>query len=69
MENFQKKVQALNQHLANSCQLAQGIVNDATSAFDIQHKTKASIKATGLGFMTICSVRYKNKTGKLHYGN
>ncbi|EOX1588849.1 conjugal transfer protein TraH [Vibrio cholerae] len=49
MENFQKKVQALNQHLANSCQLAQGIVNDATSAFDIQHKTKASIKATGAG--------------------
>ncbi|WP_435339268.1 conjugal transfer protein TraH [Morganella morganii] len=29
IENFQKKVQALNQHLGNSCQLAQGIVNDS----------------------------------------
>lgn len=47
MENFQKKVQQMNQHLSNSCQLAQGIVNDTTAAFDIQHKTKASIKATG----------------------
>ncbi|MCV5433856.1 conjugal transfer protein TraH, partial [Escherichia coli] len=26
IENFQKKVQALNQHLGNSCQLAQGFV-------------------------------------------
>ncbi|NOI23859.1 conjugal transfer protein TraH [Vibrio mediterranei] len=49
MENFQKKVQQMNQHLSNSCQLAQGIVNDTTAAFDIQHKTKASIKATGTG--------------------
>ncbi|WP_201443238.1 conjugal transfer protein TraH, partial [Vibrio vulnificus] len=32
MENFQKKLQELNQHLANCCQLAQEIVNDASSA-------------------------------------
>ena len=49
IENFQKKVQALNEHLGNSCQLAQGIVNDATSSFDLQHKTDASLKATTTG--------------------
>lgn len=49
IENFQKKVQDLNQHLSNSCQLAQGIVNDATSGMNIKHKTDASIKATTSG--------------------
>jgi conjugative transfer pilus assembly protein TraH len=49
IENFQKKVQAMNQHLGNSCQLAQGIVNDLTSGFNIKHKTDASLKATGVG--------------------
>lgn len=46
IENFQKKVQALNQYLGNSCQLAQGLVNDLTSGFDIKHKTDASIMGT-----------------------
>jgi conjugative transfer pilus assembly protein TraH len=49
IENFQKKVQAMNQHLGNSCQLAQGLVNDLTSGFNIKHKTDASLKATGAG--------------------
>ncbi len=46
IENFQKKVQALNQHLGNSCQLAQGVVNDMTSGFDLKFKTDASLKGT-----------------------
>jgi len=49
IENFQKKVQALNQHLGNSCQLAQGIANDLTSSLDMKHKTDASITATTSG--------------------
>ena len=49
IENFQKKVQALNQHLGNSCQLAQGFVNDLTSGMDLKHKTDASITATTSG--------------------
>lgn len=50
IEQFQKKVQELNQHLGNSCQLAQGLVNDLTSGFDVKHKTDASLSgmATGL---------------------
>ena len=43
IESFQKKIQALNQHLGNSCQLAQGIVNDVTSAYEMKGKTDASI--------------------------
>ncbi|WP_422615877.1 conjugal transfer protein TraH [Photorhabdus cinerea] len=40
IENFQRKVQALNQHLGNSCQLAQGIVNNLTSSMDVQHNVR-----------------------------
>ena len=36
MSDLQKKVQSLNEHLANSCQLAQGIVNDGVLALDAQ---------------------------------
>ena len=51
IESFQKKIQALNQHLGNSCQLAQGIVNDVTSAYEMKGKTDASITATGKGLV------------------
>jgi len=40
METLQKKLLALNQGFANSCQLAKGIVNDVADAFDIAHKDK-----------------------------
>ncbi|GIB38970.1 conjugal transfer protein TraH [Vibrio cholerae] len=49
IENFQKKVQALNQHLGNSCQLAQGIVNDSLSAFDTKLKNDTRTKASTKG--------------------
>lgn len=49
IENFQKKIQSLNQYLGNSCQLAQGAINDATSAFNFKHKSDASIIATTKG--------------------
>lgn len=49
---FQRKMQELNQHLGNSCQLAQGLVNDLTSGMDIKHKTDASISGTVGGFFS-----------------
>jgi len=42
MSDLQKKVQSLNEHLANSCQLAQGIVNDGVSAMDAQQRSRLS---------------------------
>lgn len=49
IETFQKKIQALNQHLGNSCQLAQGLVNDLSSSFDLKGKTDASLAGTAQG--------------------
>lgn len=46
IETFQKKIQSLNQHLGNSCQLAQGLVNDTLSATEITAKTDASLVST-----------------------
>ncbi|HAZ40638.1 MAG TPA: conjugal transfer protein, partial [Methylococcaceae bacterium] len=42
MSDLQKKVQSLNEHLANSCQLAQGIVNDGVLALDAQQRSRLS---------------------------
>jgi len=44
MTDLQKKIQAFNQHFSNSCQLAQGLVNDATSILpqEMQQKMKKS---------------------------
>jgi conjugative transfer pilus assembly protein TraH len=42
MSDLQKKVQSLNEHLANSCQLAQGIVNDGFLALDAQQRSRLS---------------------------
>lgn len=53
IETFQKKIQELNQFLGNSCQLAQGLVNDASNLlpFDVKHKNEASLTATTKGFV------------------
>lgn len=65
IESFQKKIQQLNQHLGNSCQLAQGIVNDATSAFELKGKTDASIAATVSGLVTdVFSAREETESGR-----
>ncbi|MCB5162605.1 conjugal transfer protein TraH [Marinomonas algarum] len=65
MESFQKKMQALNQHLGNSCQLAQGIVNDAIGASDNKAKTDASIAATTKGLVSdVFGAREEVETGK-----
>ncbi len=51
MEMLQKKVQELNQYFGNSCQLAQGIVNDSLSAFGRKGLNDASLvgQFSGLG--------------------
>lgn len=46
IETLQKKVQQLNGMFSNSCQLAQGLVNDTLSAFDVKEQSKASTDAT-----------------------
>lgn len=43
MELLQKKVQELNQYFGNSCQLAQGLVNDSLSAFNRKGLNDASL--------------------------
>ena len=51
IEAFQRKIQSLNEHLGNSCQLAQGLVNDATNlaGLDFKSKTNASLASTASG--------------------
>lgn len=49
VESLARKVQEMNQMFANSCQLAQGVVNDATSAFDLKGRTDASLLGTFAG--------------------
>ena len=43
IENFQKKIQSLNQYFGNSCQMAQGVVNDLTSAAGFKTNNDASL--------------------------
>lgn len=45
IENFQKKIQELNQYLGNSCQLAQSLVDGATSGMAFKSRTDMSITA------------------------
>lgn len=51
LETLQKKIQELNQFMGNSCQLAQGLVNDLTSGMDLKHKTQDSLVAQSKGFI------------------
>lgn len=46
METLQKKIQQLNQYFGNSCQLAQGVVNDTLSAYGKKGETDASMLST-----------------------
>lgn len=61
IETMQRKIQALNQHLGDSCQLAQGLVNDLTSGADFKNKTDASLIATTEGiFGDFFSAKHAN---------
>ncbi|WP_425441780.1 conjugal transfer protein TraH [Thorsellia anophelis] len=43
IETLQKKVQQLNEYFGQSCQLAQGIVNDSIGAFQLKGQSEASL--------------------------
>ncbi len=62
METLQKKIQALNQGFANSCQLAKGLVNDAADAFDMKHKDNTSLLGMVKGLGDVFETR-SNATG------
>ena len=49
IETLQRKIQELNQHFGNSCQLAQGLVNDTLSAMTGRTYGEASTIATARG--------------------
>ena len=48
MSDLQKKVQQLNQMFSNSCQLAQGLVNDAASV--LPDKLQSDMKMSTISF-------------------
>jgi conjugative transfer pilus assembly protein TraH len=50
IETLARKVQQMNQNMGNSCQMAQGIVNDTLSGMSVKGKTDASLLATLKGF-------------------
>ena len=52
IETLQRKVQQLNEYFGNSCQLAQGLVNDTVNAFGGQVNNQASLIATAEGAAT-----------------
>lgn len=65
IETFQKKMQSMNEFLGNSCQLAQGVVNDTKSAIFGQERsesqTTASISGAANGFYDSWSENWSSK--------
>lgn len=70
VESLQRKIQQINQHLGNSCALAQGLVNDTIAAFSNSKNNKISLQAhlQGLGdtFTTFSSNQAEIKEQVLH---
>ncbi|WP_166256248.1 conjugal transfer protein TraH [Marinobacter salicampi] len=46
IETFQKKMQSLNEFMGNSCQLAQGLINDTTSGIQAARNAESRTTAT-----------------------
>mgnify|MGYP006274700277 CR=1 FL=1 len=49
MSDLQRKMQSLNELFSNSCQMAQGIVQDSVSAFDAQSRSRLSTLSVSRG--------------------
>lgn len=47
MNELQTKIQKLNEHLGNSCQLAQGLVNEAANGLALKEREKNEFTITG----------------------
>lgn len=60
IQTMQRKVQELNQYFGNSCQMAQGIVNDVASSFGVSQHNDASLVGTTTG---IFSDFFESNTG------
>lgn len=51
IENFQKKVQALNRAMLNSCETAQGVVNDTINAMGFSENIRGMTEASATGLV------------------
>ncbi|MTH94759.1 conjugal transfer protein TraH [Roseibium sp. RKSG952] len=51
IETIQRKILALNQHFGNSCQLAQGLVNDTLGAMNMKRIVEGETDATATGMV------------------
>jgi conjugative transfer pilus assembly protein TraH len=63
IETLQRKIQELSQFFANSCQLAQGIVNDGARALGVQVNSEASLINTISGVGDVFQ-SFTNVTGQ-----
>lgn len=64
INNLQKGMQALNQFAGNSCQLAQGIVNDTADAIGWTKHNSVSLKSSLEGFTEDWSSAWTQSDGK-----
>ncbi len=53
MTDLQRKIQQFNQQFSNSCQLAQGVVNDTVRAFDAQNQSRMSNASVSQGITDV----------------
>ncbi len=68
METLQKKIQQLNEYFGNSCQMAQGVVNDSLAAFGKKGQTDASLLSTFKGAGDVFT-SWSETNGKNPYEN
>lgn len=68
METLQKKIQQLNQYFGNSCQMAQGVVNDTLAAYGRKGQTDASLLSSLRGAGDVFT-SWSESNGKNPYEN
>ncbi|WP_220186522.1 conjugal transfer protein TraH [Oligella urethralis] len=68
METLQKKIQQLNEYFGNSCQMAQGVVNDTLAAFGKKGQTEASMLSSLKGAGDVFT-SWSESNGKNPYEN
>lgn len=64
IENFQKKIQALNRAMLNSCEAAQGVVNDTISAMGFSSEVKGMTEASATGMVDDFFSGFSESSGK-----
>ena len=65
METLQKKIQALNQYFGNSCQLAQGIVNNTINAISQKNLSDAKLVASFNGAADIFTINTMKNSSEI----